>query len=88
MLMICLIMSISVLASDQEPVKCKGKTVKGEQCQNSPSKETQDGYCKVHSPKTPRCGHKTKSGGTCKLIVKKAGDKCHLHKDQSNGTTK
>ena len=88
---LCLmLLTLSLLAQEPVKEKCKGTTTKGQPCQLTPSKETNDGYCRFHSPKTPRCGAKTKSGEPCKMTVKKAGEKCHLHteKPSQNGNNK
>lgn len=38
-----------------------------------------DGYCRVHSPNTARCGANTSSNKPCRMVVDKAGDKCRHH---------
>lgn len=72
------------LSAQQEPqkvvTKCKATTTKGTPCKNNASEILKDGYCRVHSPQTPKCGVKTKSGKPCKMIVDKQGDKCKYYK--------
>lgn len=56
---------------------CKGTTVKGEPCKSTIVMS--DGYCRAHSPATPRCGATTSKGTPCKMAVKNEGDKCRHH---------
>lgn len=61
-----------------KPAKtCKGTTVKGAACKSTIL--LKDGYCRAHSPLSPRCGATNSKGKPCKMVVKKAGDKCRHH---------
>ena len=69
---------VAFLATAQtEPKVCKGTTTKGEACKSTIVMA--DGYCRVHSPLTPRCGATTSKGKPCKMVVKETGDKCKHH---------
>jgi hypothetical protein len=68
---------ISTVSFGQDKHQCEGTTRSGEQCKH----KTEQKYCKVHDPATPRCGADTKAGGKCRVIVKQAGERCHNHKN-------
>lgn len=71
-------MLCALTATAQEaPKVCKGTTAKGEACKSTIV--MQDGYCRVHSPLTPRCGATTSKGTPCKIVVKEEGQKCKHH---------
>lgn len=61
----------------QERQRCKGTTVKNEQCKMTTVKPS--GFCHHHDPATARCGAKTTKGTPCKRTVKKAGVLCYQH---------
>lgn len=75
-LVMCLI-AFSAMAQ-QEPKVCKANTTKGEPCKSIIVMK--DGYCRAHSPLTPRCGAPTSKGEPCKMMVKEQGLKCKHHK--------
>lgn len=69
----------SGIAQDQQPAakRCKGQTVKNEQCKMRAAKDSD--YCKIHNPDAPRCGMPTSKGQPCKRQVKTKGDHCFQH---------
>jgi len=73
LLLAILLISIASFAKDP----CKGTTTKGQPCKSTMT--LADGFCKHHSPLTPRCGVMTSKKIPCKMTVKVAGDKCQHH---------
>ena len=71
---------VAFLATAQtEPKVCAATKADGTNCKSTIVMA--DGFCRVHSPLTPRCGATTSKGTACKMVVKETGDKCkHHHK--------
>lgn len=76
-LLIALIIAV-VAAQAQDVKRCKGITVKKEQCK---VRVTSGDYCHHHSPTALKCGAMTAKKTPCKMKVKKQGEKCYHHKD-------
>ena len=57
---------------------CAGVTKANVPCKNKAA--INDTKCKLHSDNTIRCGQQTKTGGTCRMIVKQPSDRCRFHK--------
>lgn len=69
-------MAVSIaVAAQTKP--CKGTTTKGQPCKST--FVLKDGYCRMHSPSTPRCGAKTSKGDACRMVVEAKGQKCKFH---------
>ena len=75
--MLFMVIAMNTQAQTDKPKQCLGKTTKGEPCKSTII--LKDGYCRVHSPNTARCGAMTTSGKPCRMPVNKAGDKCRFH---------
>lgn len=76
-----LMLAISLLAyavaNAQDSKQCAAKTKQGAQCTRKVKEGT---HCWQHDAKAFHCGAETKSKTPCKVVVKKDGDKCHMHK--------
>jgi hypothetical protein len=60
-----------------EKTVCKAIKKEGGQCQSTIV--LKDGFCRSHSPLSPRCGAPTKAGTPCQWVVKTDGEKCKNH---------
>ena len=75
-LLIACLIALTAMAQT-EPKVCKATKADGTNCKSTII--MQDGYCRVHSSSTPRCGATTSKGTACKMVVKETGDKCKHH---------
>ena len=76
-LLIAAMLIVFTATAQNEPKVCKGTTTAGNACKSTIVMA--DGYCRVHSPLTPRCGATTSKGTPCKMAVKTVGQKCKRH---------
>lgn len=72
-----LLISATATVIGQTATHCKGTKADGTPCKSTIL--LKDGYCRAHSPSTPKCGFIKKDGKPCKMIVSKAGDRCKYH---------
>lgn len=79
-LVLSLMLASFVVEAQQPRPQCKGLTQqgKGPQCRNKAAEG--EIYCRMHNPKTPRCGSTTtKTGKPCQRTVSTAGQRCSQH---------
>jgi len=79
-LFIALALLLSLVATSASKDPCKGTTSKRLPCKST--MVMADGYCRMHSPNTPRCEAMTSKKTPCKMVVDKVGDKCKYHIDK------
>lgn len=79
LILLALVLGIAVLASANGDKTCKAVKKDGTACKSTFIQS--DGYCRSHSPNTPRCGAKCKDGHPCLWPVSKAGEHCKNHKN-------